>query len=144
MRYREISLKSNSNMWHFQFYIWLKCSLGEVHFAEKPHLNQTSGSEVVVIEEFSKEMKIYPFFFFFFFGCISESMLSTFDWLSEIATHLLNVDSLKVHHSDLCNIRQKNNNCWFRVTSQTLKLAPLNLDFWRFLMVSLGKYAWPF
>ncbi len=24
------------DMWHFQFSIWLKCSLGEVHFAENP------------------------------------------------------------------------------------------------------------
>ncbi len=31
---REIS--QNSNMWHFQFSIWLKCSFGEVQFAEKP------------------------------------------------------------------------------------------------------------
>ena len=35
MRSREISLKwVKSNMWHFQFSIWLKCSFGEVHFAE--------------------------------------------------------------------------------------------------------------
>ena len=32
MRSREISLKSN--LWHFQFSIWLKCSFEEVIFAE--------------------------------------------------------------------------------------------------------------
>ena len=32
MQSRGISWKSN--MWHFQFSIWLECSLGEVHFAE--------------------------------------------------------------------------------------------------------------
>ncbi len=34
MRSRGISGKSS--MWHFQFSIWLKCSFGEVHFAENP------------------------------------------------------------------------------------------------------------
>ncbi len=36
-----------SNMWHFQFSIWLKSSLGEVYFAENPHLNRNSGSKVI-------------------------------------------------------------------------------------------------
>ena len=34
MRSRGISRRSN--MWHFQFSIWLMSSLGEVHFAENP------------------------------------------------------------------------------------------------------------
>ncbi len=78
MRSRGISLKSN--MWHFQFSIWLKSSLREVHFAEKPHLNQTSGSKVKAIYwkilKIEKQKKCIPFS-----GFISQSMLPTSDWL---------------------------------------------------------------
>ncbi len=53
MRSRDIS--QNSNMWHFQFSIWLKCSFGEVHFA----VNSTWISPVVPrlwdIEGFSEQ-----------------------------------------------------------------------------------------
>ncbi len=42
-------------MWHFQFSILLKSSLGEVHVAENPHLNRTSGSKIIAIERFSKQ-----------------------------------------------------------------------------------------
>ena len=34
MQSREIS--QNSSMWNFQFSVWLKCSFGELHFAENP------------------------------------------------------------------------------------------------------------
>ena len=44
-------------LWHFQFSVWLKSSLGEVHFAEKTHLNQASGFKVIAIERFSKQYK---------------------------------------------------------------------------------------
>ncbi len=40
---REIS--GNLHMWHFQFSVWLKSSLGEVHFAENP--SWSSGSKVM-------------------------------------------------------------------------------------------------
>ena len=40
-------ISRNSHMWHFQFSIWLKCSFREVHFAENPHLNRSSGSKVM-------------------------------------------------------------------------------------------------
>ena len=44
MQSGEISLKSN--MWHFQFSIWLKCSFEEVYFT-KTQLNRTSASNVM-------------------------------------------------------------------------------------------------
>ncbi len=34
-----------NSMWHFQFSIWLKCSLGT--FCWKPHLKRSSGSKVM-------------------------------------------------------------------------------------------------
>ena len=33
---RSSGISRNSHMWHFQFSICLKCSLGEVHFAKNP------------------------------------------------------------------------------------------------------------
>ncbi len=52
----------NLNMWHFQFCIWLKSSLREVHFAENPTWIE---SKVIAIERFSKWWKtkeIHSFF----------------------------------------------------------------------------------
>ncbi len=74
---REISLKLN--MWHFQFSIGLESSLGEVHFDENltwigpvvPNVWQMKDSQ------HSRKQKIY----ISFSGCISQSMLSTSDWL---------------------------------------------------------------
>ncbi len=33
---RSSGISRNSHMWHFQFFIWLKSSLGEIQFAENP------------------------------------------------------------------------------------------------------------
>ncbi len=53
MRSREISL--NSNMWHFQFSIWLKCSFCEVHFAENLTWIGPVVPKLWVVEGFSQQ-----------------------------------------------------------------------------------------
>ena len=78
---REISLKSN--IWHFQFSIWLKCSFGEVHFVYNPtwiRPPRASSSKVMSNGRVLKtiENKRNPFLFS---GCISQSMLPTSDWI---------------------------------------------------------------
>ena len=50
---RKISLKSN--MWHFQFFIWLKLSFGEVHFVENPTWIRPVVSKLQAIEWLSKQ-----------------------------------------------------------------------------------------
>ncbi len=49
MRSSQISLKSN--MWCLQFSIWLKCSFGEVHFAENPTWIGSVVSKLWAIED---------------------------------------------------------------------------------------------
>ncbi len=63
---REISLKLN--MWHFQFSIWLKCSFGEVHFAENSNWIRPVVPKLWAIEGFSaqKKTKEIPSFFWLY------------------------------------------------------------------------------
>ncbi len=76
IRYRGISQKSHK--WHFQFSIWLKSSLEEVHFADNltwigpvvPKLKQLKDSQ-----NNRKQKKCIPFS-----GCILQSMRPTSDW----------------------------------------------------------------
>ena len=62
MRSRGISRKSD--MWHFQFSIWLKCSFGEV-FCWKPHLNWSNGSKVMSNWMILKTIEIHSFFWLY-------------------------------------------------------------------------------
>ena len=72
MQSREIILKSN--IWHFQFPIWLKCLLGEVHFAENPpELDQWLQS----YEQFNDFQNNREKKFITTSGYISQSMLPT-------------------------------------------------------------------
>ncbi len=50
---RETSVKMN--MWHFYFSLWLKCSFGEVHFAENPTWIRPMVLKLWAIEGFSKQ-----------------------------------------------------------------------------------------
>ena len=83
---RESSLKSN--MWYFQFSIWLKRSLEEEHFAETlPESDKwfQSYEQLKDYQNKRKQKKFIPFS-----GYISQSMPTTSDWFCFIATHIIN------------------------------------------------------
>ncbi len=46
-------------MWHFQFSIWLKCSLGEVHFAENPTWISPLVSRLWAIEDSQNNRNLF-------------------------------------------------------------------------------------
>ncbi len=82
---REISLKKN--MWHFQFFNWLKFSFGRVHFAEKPTWIGPVFLNLWAIEGFSQqywENKGNSFLFLAF----SQAILPTSDWFQWFLTHI--------------------------------------------------------
>ncbi len=85
MRSRKISL--NSNTWHFQFSIWLKCSFGEVHFAENSTWIGPVVPKLWAIAGFSKQWnttKINSFFWLYL-----TIILPTSDWIHKTTTHIL-------------------------------------------------------
>ncbi len=71
IRYRGISRKSN--MWHFQFFIWLQSSLGEVHFAENPTWIEPVVPKLQQLKDSQNNRKYKKCISFS--GCISQSML---------------------------------------------------------------------
>ncbi len=53
-----------SHMWHLQFSVWLKYSLGEVHFAENSTWIGTEVPRLWAIEGFSEQQKTIEIHFF--------------------------------------------------------------------------------
>ncbi len=110
---RSCGISWNSHMWHFQFSIWLKCSLGEVHFAEKPHLNRSTGSKVVsnwrVLRTIENNRNSFLFLGISHNQCYrlpTDTARSQHIWIIWKAIHLYNTICRSLHAMDYINSLQ--------------------------------------
>ena len=77
---------SQTSMWHFLCFIWLKCSFGEVQFAANPTWIEPVVPKFWAIEGLSNNRKQKKFIIPFS-DYISQSMLLTSDWSNYTVTH---------------------------------------------------------
>ncbi len=73
-------------------FLFIEFLVRRATFWWQPHLNRTSGSNVIAIERFSKKKNKHTHTqnaFLFLYSCISQSMLPTSDWSRQIATHVI-------------------------------------------------------